>query len=252
MDEPAPAPRSTRISSPAALSLPSTSGTRATRRSPGAVSLATPTFMGTTLTWVVDGGRGRASAGDTWVGRQDSAASPGPRGAPVAVQVGWRRRGRGVASRRRSWRGPASAPSARPARCAGIIGRVSIPPRTYEDLRRSFRWQVPERYNIAVDAIDRQAAARPDARADRRGRGRRGQPAGPSRTSGEPRTGSPTSWPRTASSRATGWRSCCRRRRRRRIAHLAAYRAGLIAVPLFVLFGPEALEYRLADSGAAR
>ena len=43
---------STRISSPAALSLPSTSGTRATRRSPGAVSLATPTFMGTTLTWV--------------------------------------------------------------------------------------------------------------------------------------------------------------------------------------------------------
>ena len=40
--------------SPAAVSLPSASGTRATRRSPGAVSLATPTFMGTTL------GRGRA------------------------------------------------------------------------------------------------------------------------------------------------------------------------------------------------
>ena len=31
---------------------------------------------------------------------------------------------------------------------------------------------------------------------------------------------------------------------------MAAYRAGLIAVPLFVLFGPEAIEYRLADSGA--
>ena len=46
--EPAPAPVSTRISSPAAFSLPSASGTRATRRSPGAVSLATPTFMGTT------------------------------------------------------------------------------------------------------------------------------------------------------------------------------------------------------------
>src|SRR3954447_12585587 len=51
MAAPEPAPRSTRMSSPAALSLPSTSGTRATRRSPGAVSLATPTFMGTTLTW---------------------------------------------------------------------------------------------------------------------------------------------------------------------------------------------------------
>mgnify|MGYP000468371535 CR=1 FL=1 len=36
----------------------------------------------------------------------------------------------------------------------------------------------------------------------------------------------------------------------RALAHLAAYRAGLIAVPLFVLFGPDALEYRLADSGA--
>ena len=45
IDEPAPAPASTRISSPAAVSLPSASGTRATRRSPGAVSLATPTFI---------------------------------------------------------------------------------------------------------------------------------------------------------------------------------------------------------------
>ncbi|MGE0803848.1 MAG: AMP-binding protein, partial [Lautropia sp.] len=34
------------------------------------------------------------------------------------------------------------------------------------------------------------------------------------------------------------------------IAHLAAYRAGAIAVPLFALFGPDALQYRLADSGA--
>ena len=45
---PVPAPASTRTSSPAAFSLPSASGTRATRCSPGAVSLATPTFMGTT------------------------------------------------------------------------------------------------------------------------------------------------------------------------------------------------------------
>src|ERR1700733_5677548 len=35
------------------------------------------------------------------------------------------------------------------------------------------------------------------------------------------------------------------------IAHLAAYRLGAIALPLFVLFGPEAIEYRLNDSGAA-
>jgi acetyl-CoA synthetase len=34
------------------------------------------------------------------------------------------------------------------------------------------------------------------------------------------------------------------------IAHLAAYRLGAVALPLFTLFGPEAIAYRLADSGA--
>jgi acetyl-CoA synthetase len=34
-------------------------------------------------------------------------------------------------------------------------------------------------------------------------------------------------------------------------AHLAAYRMGAIAVPLFVLFGPDAVAFRLAHSGAA-
>ena len=34
------------------------------------------------------------------------------------------------------------------------------------------------------------------------------------------------------------------------IAHLAAYKLGAIAVPLFQLFGPDALEYRLHDCGA--
>src|SRR5437762_2148889 len=46
MRAPRPAPRSTRTSIPVAWSLPSASGTRATRRSPGAVSLATPIFIG--------------------------------------------------------------------------------------------------------------------------------------------------------------------------------------------------------------
>ena len=34
------------------------------------------------------------------------------------------------------------------------------------------------------------------------------------------------------------------------VAHIACYKAGLIAVPLFALFGPEALSYRLSASGA--
>src|SRR4030095_2368691 len=32
--------------------------------------------------------------------------------------------------------------------------------------------------------------------------------------------------------------------------HIAIYKLGAIAVPLFALFGPEALQYRLANSGA--
>lgn len=34
------------------------------------------------------------------------------------------------------------------------------------------------------------------------------------------------------------------------IVHLAAYRLGAVALPLFTLFGPDAIEYRLNDSGA--
>src|SRR5262245_22696282 len=34
------------------------------------------------------------------------------------------------------------------------------------------------------------------------------------------------------------------------ISHVAVYRAGLIAVPLFRLFGPDALQYRLSDCSA--
>jgi acetyl-CoA synthetase len=34
------------------------------------------------------------------------------------------------------------------------------------------------------------------------------------------------------------------------IAHVASWKAALISIPLFTLFGPDALEYRLTDSGA--
>src|SRR6202011_33997 len=34
------------------------------------------------------------------------------------------------------------------------------------------------------------------------------------------------------------------------IVHLAAFRSGLVSVPLFTLFGEDALEFRLANSGA--
>jgi acetyl-CoA synthetase len=121
---------------------------------------------------------------------------------------------------------------------------------SYEDLQRQFRWRIPDRYNIGVDACDRHADGTnrlaltylaesgavlrygfDDLKALSNrlanaflGRGLvRGDRVGILLAQS----------PETA------------------VAHLAAYKAGLIAVPLFVLFGPDAIEYRLADSGAA-
>src|SRR6202453_3933404 len=34
------------------------------------------------------------------------------------------------------------------------------------------------------------------------------------------------------------------------VAHLAAFRSGMVSVPLFALFGEDALEFRLSNSGA--
>src|SRR3990167_3375064 len=42
-----------------------------------------------------------------------------------------------------------------------MLRRVS----TYEESRRTFRWDIPANYNIAADVVDRHAAATPDAAA---------------------------------------------------------------------------------------
>src|SRR5947209_11052315 len=120
---------------------------------------------------------------------------------------------------------------------------------SYEGVYRGFRWQLPERFNIGAAACDRHADGSgrlaliyeaPDGRVERFsfdelkrlsnrcanalaalgiGRGDRVAVLLPQR-------------PETA------------------IAHLAIYKLGAVAVPLFVQFGPDALEHRLADSGA--
>jgi len=120
----------------------------------------------------------------------------------------------------------------------------------YDRLYREFRWQIPGRYNIATDTIDRHAAARPDALA----------------LIAEDESGAISRMTfedvRRASNRLANVLAghglvpgdrlaiLLPQVQETGVAHLAAYRAGLIAVPLFVLFGPDAIEYRLADSGA--
>jgi acetyl-CoA synthetase len=121
---------------------------------------------------------------------------------------------------------------------------------SYDELCAAFRWDVPARYNIGVDVCDRWAARQPERTAliqvaeD-----------GPAR---EVSYGDLRAW----SNRLAGLLRALGVARGDRVAvllpqapetavgHIAIYKLGAIAVPLFGLFGPEALEYRLRDSGA--
>jgi acetyl-CoA synthetase len=128
-----------------------------------------------------------------------------------------------------------------------MLGRAA----SYEEVRKRFRWRIPSHYNIGVDACDRHAAARPDALAlifeDDDGVARR-------YSFGDIRALS------NRLANVFGGRGIVRGDRvgillqqspEAAIAHIAAYKAGLIAIPLFVLFGEDALQYRLSNAGAA-
>ena len=120
--------------------------------------------------------------------------------------------------------------------------------KTYSDLRAGFRWPIPQRYNIGVDICDRHAAGNALAlvNIDENGGEQRFSFADLKRLSnrfanvllahglerGDRVAVLLPQAPETA------------------LAHLAAFKAGLISVPLFELFGPDALRFRLADSGA--
>ena len=119
--------------------------------------------------------------------------------------------------------------------------------KTYLDLYKSFRWRIPRLYNIGVDVCDKHPAEAPailHARADG---------TIETVTFGHLRAASN----RLANALiAKGVRRGDRvailltQRPETAIAHIATYKAGMIAVPLFTLFGEEALEYRLGASGA--
>jgi acetyl-CoA synthetase len=122
--------------------------------------------------------------------------------------------------------------------------------RDYDATYRQFRWQVPARYNIGVDVCDRWAAldsgrlailhARPDGHDD-------------SITYG---------WLRETSNRLANVLRAHAIARGDRVAillpqapevaasHIAIYKLGCVALPLAVLFGVDALSFRLQDSGA--
>src|SRR4051812_3488522 len=122
--------------------------------------------------------------------------------------------------------------------------------RSYEELVRQFRWQVPAAFNIGVEVCDRWAERDPgklalvavaqDGRAQDVSYG----------------------WLRETSNRLANALTAHGVKRGDRIAillpqapevaaiHIAIYKLGGIALPLAVLFGPDALAYRLQNAGA--
>ncbi|MFL5457225.1 MAG: acyl-CoA synthetase [Myxococcales bacterium] len=114
---------------------------------------------------------------------------------------------------------------------------------------KDFRWSIPERFNIGADVVDRHALAGNETALVEV------DPSGKVRTFGFREVAQLAN--RLANVlRAHGVERGERvavllpQRHETALAHVAAYKAGFVAVPLFTLFGEEALEFRLQDSGA--
>ena len=126
---------------------------------------------------------------------------------------------------------------------------ITEPTASFDDVRKRFRWRIPARYNIGVDICDRHAA-----RGDRIALyTESAQGAEHHYTFAELRSLSD----RFANAlTALGVRRGDRvgivltQRVETAVAHIAVYKLGAIALPLSILFGPDALAFRLADSGA--
>jgi acetyl-CoA synthetase len=123
------------------------------------------------------------------------------------------------------------------------------PAASYEEVSRGFRWQIPELYNIGRDVCDRHAGD-PARRAliFENGAGRVEKYTFLEIMRRANRLANVL----TATGVGAGDRIgiLLAQRPETAIAHVATYKMGAIAVPLFTLFGADALEYRLADSGA--
>ena len=120
----------------------------------------------------------------------------------------------------------------------------------FDELTRRFRWEIPPQYNIGVDCCDRWAAREPDRLAILHV-----HPDGRE-------DGLSFGWLRETSSRLANVLRANGVKRGDRVAiylpqapevaacHIAIYKLGAVALPIAVLFGPDALSYRLQNSGS--
>ena len=119
----------------------------------------------------------------------------------------------------------------------------------YDALYREFRWDIPARFNLATVCCDRHAD----------GTGRLAliyvdEDGGTSRTSFDDISEMSRRFANVlkADGLVRGDRVAVFLSQSLEVpvAHLAAFRSGMVSVPLFALFGEDALEFRLSNSGA--
>ena len=110
----------------------------------------------------------------------------------------------------------------------------------------AFSWDIPERFNIGVDVADRYPSARALIEIDPSGGAREFTFDAISALSNR------LANVLVARGLQQGDRIAILlpQRHETAVTHVAAWKAGLISVPLFTLFGEEALEFRLQNSGA--
>ena len=121
---------------------------------------------------------------------------------------------------------------------------------TYEDTVERFRWDIPEHFNIGVACCDRHAdgTARPALLYE-------DEAAGLVTLSFDDLKRASNRIANLLRGHGIGRAErvgiLLPQRPETAMAHLAVYKMGAIALPLFIQFGPEALEHRLEHSGAA-
>lgn len=118
----------------------------------------------------------------------------------------------------------------------------------YDSVVAAFQWRVPARYNIAVDVCDRHATADGVAMIveDEAGKVTRHSFRDLSRLSNR----FANALRHLGVQRGDRVAVLLSQGPELAVAHLAAYKLGAIVLPLFALFGPDAIAYRLKDSGA--
>jgi acetyl-CoA synthetase len=124
------------------------------------------------------------------------------------------------------------------------------PGKSYKEVYNSFRWEIPQYYNIGVDICDKWAR-----QSDRLALIYENE-------SGEVEKYTFADLKRLSNRLANGLKAAGIGQGDRfgillpqcpetAISHIAAYKLGAIAIPLFTLFGTDALEYRLSHSQAS-